>query len=212
MNNTLSDSQSQGLSHLEKAEAYYKSGLNAQVQYELEQAKQLDPYIVHEDRYKALIAGNVNAPSIVQKAPDIKTAFRIGAGILFVNALLGIIFLIISLISGDSGGLNFDTFVQPIVDIIIGVNLWQLNAQSQRRTLLWAAIGLVIFGGQALVSGDYLGLILQAAFDGSLILLLAGTPSKVRTIAAVLVFAIGYLGLICLGLTFIMLGALSGTV
>ena len=208
MNNTLSDSQSQGLSHLEKAEAHYKSGLNAQVQYELEQARQLDPYIVHEDRYRALIASSVNAP-IVQNAPDIKTPFRIGAGILFVNALLGIIFLIISLISGGLGSLNFDAYVQPIIDILIGVNLWQLNPQSQRRTLLWAAFGLIIFGGQALVSGDYLSLILQVAFDGSLILLLAGTPSKARTISAVVVFVLGYLGLMCLALSYKMLSALS---
>jgi len=208
MDNTFSDSQSQALSHLEKAEGYKKLGLNSQVQYELEQAKQVDPYIVHEARYQVLIEENA---SKVQDTQALKTPFRIGAGILFVNALIGTVILIIRLISGGLDNLGFDNFVQPIIDILIGVNLWQLNKGSQRPLVWWAVIGLVIFGGQSLFTGDYFGLIIQTAFDGSLILLLAGTPSKVRTTIAVIIFAVGYLGLICLGLAFLILGALAGT-
>jgi len=206
MNNTFPSSNSEVLLHLEKAENYKRSGLENQVQLELEQARQLDPYIVHEARYKAIIENTI--PKVQETQPS-KTAFRIGAGILFINAALGTVFLIIGLMSGNFTNMQFDSFVQPIIDVVIGVNLWQMNQGSQRRTIFWAVIGLVLFGGQALVSSDYFSLIIQSAFDGSLILLLAGTPSKARTIIAVVIFTIGYLGLICLGLTGIFLTSIG---
>lgn len=202
MNNSLPDSQAQALSHLEKAERYKESGLNIQVQQELEQARGLDPYIVHEARYKAL--SEAKTSQVQEKQPQM-IPFRIGAGILFVNALVGISIVVVRLVSAGLTNLEFDNIVQPIFDILIGINLWQMNKGSQSRTIWWAVIGLVLFGGQALITGDYFGLIIQTAFDGSLILLLAGTPSKVRTTIAVIVFAVGYLGLICLGITALIL-------
>jgi hypothetical protein len=54
-------------------------------------------------------------------------------------------------------------------------------------------------------------LIIQLGFSGSLILLLAGTPSKARTVAAVAVFLVLYLGVICLLFALSFLGAFAGT-
>lgn len=205
MNEPIINSQSQAQSHLEKAETYNKLGLDGQVRYELEQAKRLDPYILQEPRYKAFIEESALK---VQVTEALKTPFRIGAGMLFVNAVLGAIFLILILTSGGGTDLASGDFIAPIVNLIIGVNLWQVKKQWQKYTVWWAALGLVLFGGGALISGDFFSLLTQIGFSGSLILLLAGTPSKVRTYTAVGVFLVMYLGLICLifGLSF--LGAL----
>jgi hypothetical protein len=67
-----------------------------------------------------------------------------------------------------------------------------------------------LFGVGALVRGDYFSLITQAAFSGSLILLLAGTPSKARTISAAAVFVVFYLGAICLLFALSFLGIIAG--
>jgi len=208
MNETFASSQSQALSYLEKAEGYKKLGLKAQVQYELEQAKRIDPYIIHEARYKALMEEGTSEPRANQA---LKTPLRIGAGMLFVNALISGVFLILILISGDTTGLSGGDFAAPIVNVVIGVNLWQVKEQWQRYTVWWALIGLVIFGGGALVTGDYFSLISQLGFSGSLILLLAGRPTNVRTTAAVVIYLVGYIGLLCLIFALSFLGAFAGT-
>lgn len=205
MNEPLINSQSQAQSHLDKAETYKKLNLDNQVRYELEQARKLDPYIVQEPRYKAFVE---ETASRAQAIEALKVPFRIGAGMLFINAALGVLYLALALISGGFGDLASGDFIGPIVNLLIGVNLWQVKQQWQKYTIWWAALGLVLFGGMALVSGDYFGLLIQVGFSGALILLLAGTPSKARTISAVAVFLILYLGLICLLFTLSFLGAI----
>ena len=117
---------------------------------------------------------------------------------LFVNAVLGVILFIPRLIFSGGSALASDDFIAPIVNVIIGVNLWQMKANWQKYTVWWAVLGLVIFGIAAIASGNFFSLITQIGFSGSLILLLAGTPTKARTIAATAVFLIMYLGMICL--------------
>src|SRR6185369_8881502 len=120
MNEPIINTQAQARSYLEKAETYTKLGLRAQVQYELEQARRVDPYIVEGLRYKTLLEANATA---AKKVEDLKMPLRVGAGMLFVNALLGAIFLIIILTTGGGGNLGGSDIVAPIVDIIIAVNL-----------------------------------------------------------------------------------------
>jgi hypothetical protein len=207
MNEPIMNTQAQARAYLDKAETYTKLGLRAQVQYELEQARKVDPYIVQGLRYKTLLEANT---AEVKKVESLKTPLRVGAGMLFANALLGVIFLIIILSSGGGTGLVSGDFVAPIINIIIGVNLWQVKVNWQKYTVWWALIGLIWFGAIALRQGDYFSLITQAAFSGSLILLLAGTPSKARTIAATAIFLVFYLGLICLLFTLSFLGLIAG--
>ncbi len=205
MNEPMMNSQAQAQSYLDKAEMYKKLGLKAQVQYELEQARRLDPYVAQESRYKAILE---EVAIETKKVEALKTPLRIGAGMLFVNAVLGVIFLILIFMSGSGTNLTSGDFVAPIVNVIIGVNLWQTKENWQKYTVWWAAIGLLFFGGGALVSGDYFSVITQAGFSGSLILLLAGTPSKVRTIAATGMYLVLYLGMICLLFVLSFLGAI----
>ena len=202
MNEPIMDTQAQAQSYLDKAETYKKLGLKAQVQFELEQARKVDPYIAQDARYKALLEDNIAKG---KKIEELKTPLRIGAGMLFINAVLGAFFLILVLTSGGGSDLASGDLIAPIVNIIIGVNLWQIKQQWQKYTVWWAVLGLVIFGIAAIVAGDFFSLITQIGFSGSLILLLAGTPTKARTIAASAIFLIMYLGMICLifGLSFL---------
>lgn len=205
MNEPIMDTQAQAQSYLDKAETYKKLGLKAQVQFELEQARRVDPYIAQDARYKTLLEDNL---AEAKKIEELKTPLRIGAGMLFVNAVLGVIFLIIILTSGGGSDLASGDFIAPIVNLIIGVNLWQIKENWQKYTVWWAVLGLVIFGIAAIVSGDFFSLITQIGFSGSLILLLAGTPTKARTIAATAVFLIMYMGMICLIFALSFLGAI----
>lgn len=207
MNEPIMNTQAQARSYLDKAETYTKLGLRAQVQYELEQARRVDPYIVQGLRYKTLLEANA---AQAKKVEELKTPLRIGAGMLFVNALLGAFFLILVLTTGGGESLGSSDIVGPIVNLIIGVNLWQVKVNWQRYTVLWAVIGLILFGLASLTQGDYFSLLSQAAFSGSLILLLAGTPSKARTIAATAIFLVFYLGVICLLFTLSFFGILGG--
>lgn len=207
MNESSHISTSLALHYLEQAETYKKLGLRAQVQHELERARGIDPYIVQEDRYKTLLD---EASYLPQIDPGLKLPLRIGAGMLFVNAALGALFLILILVTGDTTGLAAEDFVAPLVNLIIGINLWQVKESWKRNTVWWALIGLVIFGGGALISGDYFSLITQLSFSGSLILLLAGRPSQVRTIAATLIFVVAYIGVLCLVVGLSFLGAMAG--
>jgi hypothetical protein len=202
MNEPIISTQAQARSYLDKAETYLKLGLRAQVQYELEQARKVDPYIVEGMRYKTLLESNTTA---LKKIDELKTPLRIGAGMLFLNALVGAFILVLIFTSGGGADLAGGDVLAPVVNLIIGANLWQIKPQWQKYTVLWAAVGLVLFGAGSLVGGDYFSVITQLGFSGSLILLLAGTPTKVRTIAAVAIFLTFYLGMLCLtfGLAFL---------
>jgi hypothetical protein len=131
MNEQIMNTQAQAQSYLDKAETYRKLGLKAQVQHELDQARKVDPYVVQEVRYKTLLE---DVAAEVQKVEGLRTPLRIGAGMVFVNALVGAFFLIIILSSGGGPNLTGGDFVAPIVNVIIGVNLWQIKKQWQKYT------------------------------------------------------------------------------
>ena len=207
MNEPLMNTQAQAQSYLDKAETYKKLGLKAQVRYELEQAKRVDPYVAQEPRFRTLLEDN---PQETKDIQALKVPLRIGTGMLIVSAILNILFLILIFASGGPSSVNAEDSMSPIADVIIAINLWQLREQWKRYTVWWAVIGLILFGLSALAMGDYFGLIIQIGFSGSLILLLAGTPSKARTATAVGVFLVFYLGVICLVFTLSVLGAFAG--
>jgi hypothetical protein len=205
MNEPIMNTQAQAQSYLDKAATYRKLGLKAQVQHELEQARRVDPYIVQEVRYKTLLE---DVTAEVKKGEALKNPLRVGAGMLFMNAVIGAIFLILIFSSGGGADLAGGDLIAPIVNVIIGVNLWQVKPQWQKYTVWWAALGLIIFGVGALATGDFFSLITQLGFSGSLIVLLAGTPTKARTITAVAIYAVLYLGMICLLFTLSFFGAI----
>ena len=202
MSEPMIDAQSKAQSHLDKAETYKKLGLHNQVQHELNLAKPLAPYVAQEPRYKAFTE---EIASKIQALEGLKFPLRIGAGMVLISALVDVVILIILFSTGGGSDLGSSDIISPIIDVIIAVNLWQINVNWQKYTVWWATLGLVLFGGAALVSGDFVSLLIQIGYSGSLILLLAGTPTKTRTYASIGLFAVMYIGLICLifGLSFL---------
>lgn len=198
------DPKAQALVLVEKAESYKKMGLSAQVQHELSEAKRLDPEVVHNPRYQRL-QGDVVAE--IQQREALRNPLRIGAVMLFVHVALSVFLLLLILAAGNVNALGIGDFISPIISAIIGVNLWRGKEQWQRYTVWWAIIGLVLFGVIALAASDYASLIAQLGFSGSLILLLAGVPSRGRVIASIVVYVVGYIGFV---LVFLALAFLSG--
>lgn len=179
--------------HLEKAEGYKKLGLAAQVQHEIAEAVRLDAGIINSARYHAL---QTKIVAEEKQKLSLRSPLRIGALMLFVNAGIGGFFLLFLLATGEGSTLSTGDFLNPIVSVIFGVNLWQGKDDWQRYTVWWAAIGLIFFGGGALLIGDWFSVIIQAAYSGSLIILLAGTPTKGRTTTAVVIYVVGYIGIL----------------
>ncbi len=200
------DPKAEALAHVERADGYKKMGLSVQVQHELSEAKRLDPEIVHNPRYQRLQGDVV---SEIQQREALRNSLRIGAVMLFVHVALSVFLLLLVMAAGNVDALGTGDFIGPIVSAIIGVNLWRGKEQWQRYTVWWAIIGLVLFGVISLAAGDYVGLIAQLSFSGSLILLLAGVPSRGRVIVSVIVYVVGYIGFV---LVFLALAFIAGLV
>ena len=126
-----------------------------------------------------------------------QTTFRIGAGMLFVSATSDTIGAIFCGILNGWQSLGYENIVILIINIFVGVMLWQGSVQTALR---WAFV-LILYGIYQLVSGNSYAFILDIAFSGSLFLLLTGKPSKTRIITAIAVFLVAYSGLTCLGFT-----------
>lgn len=201
------DPKAEALVHLEKAEGYKKMGLGAQVKEELLEAKRLDPAVVFDARYRRL---QEDVDTEVQQREALRNPLRIGAVMLFGHVALSVFLLLLILISGNFEVLSSADFIGPIVSAIIGVNLWRGKEQWQRYTLWWAILGLVLFGGAALVASDYVGLIAQLGFSGSLILMLVGVPSRGRVIASIVVYVVGYIGFVLVIMALSFLSAFVG--
>lgn len=183
------DSQSQALSHLEKAENYKKIGLNAQVQYELAEAERLDPDVARQPRFVTLRNG---VTQHIQQTADLEVSRRIGAAMLFTDIVLGVLILWAVRSVGYAVTVQTSFIVTAIINTIIGINLWRGKEGWPRYTVWWAIFTAFGFGGLALIDNRLVDLVTQLAFSGALILLLKGKPSQERVIASVAIFGLGY--------------------
>jgi hypothetical protein len=193
MSDSALDVHSQALAHLQKANSYRGIGLNSQAQHELWQAQQLDPAIVGDPQFQTLYGGAVTQSEHDQSR---RFAARIGAVMLFINALINGLLALVFFTLGNAGDIGGGALIALIVNVIIGVNLWRGKAQWQRNTLAWAVIGLLFWGIRALVAQEWPDFAMQVAFSLALFLLLTGTPARWRNVTAVVVYAVGYLGVL----------------
>jgi hypothetical protein len=60
----------------------------------------------------------------------------------------------------------------------------------------WAVIGLLFRSVRALVAQEWPNFAMQIAFSSAMFLLLTGTPARWRNITAVVVYLVGYLGVL----------------
>ena len=204
MSDIALDVHSQALTHLQKADSYQRIGLNSQAQHELWQAQQLDPAIVGDPQFQALYGGAVTQSTHDQSR---QVAARIGAVMLFINALLNGFFALVLFALGNAGGIGAGALIALIVNMFIGINLWRGKAQWQRNTLAWAVLGLLFLGARALVAQEWSDFAMQVAFCLAMFLLLTGTPARWRNVTAIIVYTVGYLGV--LGVV-ILIGFLRG--
>jgi hypothetical protein len=207
MSNVAIEPQAQAINHIQKAESYKKLGLNAQVQHELWEAQRLDPMVVGDPRYQALLSGAVAA---VERVQSLRTPQRVGAIMLIVNTGIGLLTLLLVVVGGETQSIDRGMLIGPIVSLVIGINLWRARPKWQQYTVIWAILGLVVGGVSALLNGSVLDLLMQLAFSGSLLLLLVGTASRGRMIASVVLYALGYVGLFFVLVALAVLYGLAG--
>lgn len=167
---------------LEQAEALYELGLTASAQ---ETIRQLE------------LAGEFETSSAAlgAKISERRLALRVGTGFLLANVGLAILFAAITIVG--NGRVNPALFISAIIDTAVGINLWRGRAHQWVALAVFRAVaGLVFFGLMSLFQGAILSLIAQTALCGSLVLVLAGKASRVKTLAAVGVYVVGYLGVL----------------
>jgi hypothetical protein len=193
MSDTAIDIHSQALTHLQKADGYRRLGLNSQAQHELWQAQQLDPAIVGEPQFQALYGG-----AVTQSEHDRArlVGSRVAAVMLFINALINGLLGLILIVAGNADGIGAGALVALIVNLLIGLNLWRGKAHWQRNTLAWVVLGLLFWGARTLATGEWPDFAMQIAFSSAIFLLLTGNPARWRTITAISVYLVGYLGLL----------------
>jgi hypothetical protein len=145
-----------------------------------------------------------------------RLALRVGAGMLFVNAIVGALMsgLMLLLLSGQTGategiGIVWCTSSVPAtIDILIGFALWRGNGRQWANwAIIRAVLGAVFFGFANLAQGYFLDALLQIALSGSLVLVLTGKGNRTRTWIAIAIFA-AVLGVALLSFVFAFLSPL----
>jgi hypothetical protein len=193
MSDTALDIHSQALAHLQKADSYRRIGLNSQAQHELWQAQQIDPAIVGDPQFQTLYGGAVTQSEHDQSR---RLAARIGAVMLFINALINGLVALVLLALGDASGIGAGALIALIANMIIGANLWRGKAHWQRNALAWLVLGLLFMGARALIAHEWPDFVMQVALSCAMFLLLTGAPARWRNATAVVVYSVGYLGVL----------------
>lgn len=190
---------------LQQTRDFQGLGFSASAQHELSKALEANPALSMD-------------PSVVSlqgQLAEAGLALRVGAGFLFAN--IGVAILITALLAILGGEqavsefLDSGLIISLLADLWIGASLWRGRTQWRAAAIVRAALGFIVFGVFALAEGGCLGLIIQAAFSGSVILVLTGESKRSRTWAAIGIYAIGYLGLLGLYVLIGVVGALIGT-
>jgi hypothetical protein len=122
-----------------------------------------------------------------------RIALRVGAGFLLCNsALLTISAIGLTLLKMP---FSFGTILSAVIDVIFGVNLWKGRTEQWTNwAIIRAVLGLALFGVPALVQGQMLEFIGQAAYSSALILVLAGKATRTKTYIAAAIYLVGFLG------------------
>jgi hypothetical protein len=127
----------------------------------------------------------VAAPAMPEKAekpepPLVTQGQRIAGVVLIVNAFFAIVEAVMSKGAPDGGA---PPMAGVVVDAYIGYTMAVGKPKAHALGLVRIGLGAVIWGGLALLRGDYAQLAVQLVFSGSLAMLIAGDASKVRVAA-----------------------------
>ena len=174
---------------LRQARDFMNLGLLASAQQQFKDAMTAAP---------SLATDSVAAELQAQLA-ETRLALRVGAGFCFGNiGVAVVIFALLALLSQTQSlaeVFNFSLIFSLLIDLYVGLNLWQGKAQWRGWALARAILGLLFYGFLALSQSDWIGLVTQIAFSGSFIILLTGKSARIRTWLAVGLYVFGYLGI-----------------
>lgn len=121
-----------------------------------------------------------------------RLAYRLAAGILFLNILVGSADVLVGIIA--YGAPNLPKMASMLIDIVLGIGLLQFRNDARTWVLFRAGFGAILFPLLAFTSNDLVTAIIvtaiQLGFCISLILLLTGESKTWRLIVAVGMFLI----------------------
>jgi hypothetical protein len=177
---------------LEQARELQQLGLPASALYLLEQGRQGgDTYQVSasQARLEEALASDL-------------LAMRAAAGFFFADVALQILLVLLVMIASvltrqPAAGSNLEAeqIARVLISLWLGVGLWQGRSDRRGWAILWAVAILLLVGVSSFLSGDVAGFLIQLVYSGSIALALAGRSSRKRTLAAIGIFAVGYVGL-----------------
>jgi hypothetical protein len=135
------------------------------------------------------------APAVTPEAPASPVKAARIAGALMLAAAPAALF------SSGSGGAHGTTpYLAIIIDVVIGISLVRGNLKYRPWAVVRCILGGLIYGGMALAASQPAEAGFTVAYVGCLLLLLLGTPGKVRTIVGAvttgLLTLLTYLGLL----------------
>ena len=173
---------------LQQARDFQALGLLASSQGELDKALKRDSTLGTDPEVLAL----------EEQLSEARLALRVGAGFLFVGAAINLcLTLVFALVGGvEAAAASFAGLISYVIDIGIGIGLWQGRMRWRVWALLRAVLGFLFLGVSSIAQGDFVALILQAAFSGAVILVLTGESNRTRTMIAVGIYAVGYVALL----------------
>jgi hypothetical protein len=94
-------------------------------------------------------------------------------------------------------------YIAIAIDVLIGISLVSGNLKYRGWAVVRCVLGVLLYGGMSVAKGEAFEAGFTVAYVGSLLLLLIGTPGKVRTIigavAAGLLTVLTYVGLLMAG-------------
>lgn len=120
---------------------------------------------------------------------EVTSGQRIAGGLLLVNAAFVLASAALDPDSLKIGGFSRGP-LSVVLDLIIGVTLL-----SRSRSLLWLAlvrvtIGMLMFIGLSVASGEHLAAVVQSFLSGALLLLLIGRAGRARIVVACALFSV----------------------
>lgn len=174
----------------EQARDMHQLGLPASALYLLEQNRQDgDGYQVsaRQARLEETLASDL-------------LAMRAAGGFFFADVALQILLVLLVMITSvltrqqvAGSNLEAEQIARILISLWLGVGLWQGRSERRGWAILWAIAILLLVGLASFLAGDIAGLLIQLVYSGAMLLVLAGRSSRARTLAAIGIYAVGYI-------------------
>ena len=199
----MTDDPMKAQQHLQQARDYQKLDFPASALFELKAGLAKDPSLGMDPAIKSLQV----------QLTEQRLALKVGGAFFLGNVVVDWLGLFIFLLFAGSQFLGdiFDSslLISWGVSLWAGISLWRGQTAWRPWALFVAALGFVIFGLLNLLGGLPIDTLIQVAYSGSIILVLTGSSSRTRTLIAIVIYALGFLGIIIFQLLGFIVNSLS---